>query len=45
MEMSRSKRVFLGASMVAAFVVSATATAAGPDRARFSFEDSEYLSS
>lgn len=38
--MSRSKRVVLGASLVAAFVVSATATAAGPERARFSFEDS-----
>ena len=37
--MSRSKRVVLGVSMVAAFIVSATATAAKPEITRFSFDD------
>jgi hypothetical protein len=37
--MSRSKRVVLGASMVAALIVSATATASRPETIRFSVED------
>jgi hypothetical protein len=37
--MSRSKRVVLGASIVAALIVSATATAARPEITRFSFDD------
>jgi hypothetical protein len=37
--MSRSKRVVLGASMVAALIVSATATASRPEITRFSFDD------
>jgi hypothetical protein len=37
--MSRSKRVVLGASMVAALIVSATASATRPEIIRFSFDD------
>jgi hypothetical protein len=37
--MTRSKRVVLGASMVAALIVSATATASRPEITRFSFDD------
>jgi hypothetical protein len=37
--MSRSKRAVLGASIVATLIVSATATAAGPEITRFSFDD------
>lgn len=37
--MSSSKRVVFGASMVAALIVSATATASGPEITRFSFDD------
>jgi hypothetical protein len=37
--MNRTKRLALGASIVAAVVVSATATAAGPATTRFSFVD------
>lgn len=37
--MSRFKRLALGASMVAALVSSTSATAAGPEITRFSFED------
>jgi hypothetical protein len=37
--MSRSKRLTLGGSIVAAFVLSATATAAGPEITSFAFED------
>ena len=36
---SRSKRVVLGASILAALIVSATATATGPEITRFSFDD------
>jgi hypothetical protein len=37
--MSRSKCLTLGVSIVAAFLVSATATAAGPEITRLAFED------
>jgi hypothetical protein len=37
--MSGSKRIVLGASMVAALIVSATATASSPETTRFSFDD------
>jgi hypothetical protein len=37
--MTRSKRVVLGAWMVAALIVSATATASRPETTRFSFDD------
>ena len=37
--MSRSKRVVLGASIVAALIVSATASATRPEITRFSFDD------
>jgi hypothetical protein len=38
--MSRSRRLILGASIVAALIASATATGARPDITRVSFEDS-----